>query len=630
MNRSIARNGLINTLALGLAVLGLAVLSRAAVSWTGEVTAALVAVGFLTSLVAWFQMRLVLREESERLEMSDLARSRAQASMFDTAAPETFPARRAREQFDKYIVPALTLILFLLEAGSVWLFYRRLTSPEGPSPAVASLPGFLFGGMGLVMFLLGRYSARLAQLESAQLLRPSAAALILGAFLSFVAALVEGLDFFELPQYDRYVAWGLVGVLGLLALETLLALIFEAFRPRRAGQESRLIYESRLMGLLGQPTGLFSSLAQAVDYQFGFKVSETWFFQFLQENVLRLLLVQAALIWLATCIVIIDPGDQGLLERFGRPAGLLEPGFHVKLPYPIDTVWRYNTRLLQVVNVGFVPNRGVEKEDTILWTRPHSGEEFNFLVASREQSTGDTNQTDAVPVNLLTAGIPVQFVVKDLRSWGYEHTDPTGILERIAYREVVRQLASVDMEALMSVNRAEMAKSLKAAIQKNADAARLGVEIVFVGLQDIHPPVGTKEIGVAAAFEQLIGSEQEAKTKILAAEGEARRNVLSAEADAVRRVNQAKASGVLLESDAAGRAGQFASQRIAHAAAPSVYRMRSQIETFTKATADARKYVIIPEGLATTLILDLSDKIRKDILDTQLINPEPRTNSPAR
>ena len=47
---------------------------------------------------------------------------------------------------------------------------------------------------------------------------------------------------------------------------------------------ARVLYESRLVGLLGQPESLFTTAAHALDYQFGFKVSDTWFFQFLQKE----------------------------------------------------------------------------------------------------------------------------------------------------------------------------------------------------------------------------------------------------------------------------------------------------------------------------------------------------------
>jgi regulator of protease activity HflC (stomatin/prohibitin superfamily) len=178
------------------------------------------------------------------------------------------------------------------------------------------------------------------------------------------------------------------------------------------------------------------------------------------------------------------------------------------------------------------------------------------------------------------------------------------------------------MSKLMSFGRAEAAASLRDAIQKAADAAKLGVEIVFVGLQDIHPPTGTKEIAVAAAYEKLIGSEQERATTVHAAEGEAKRNVISASADATRIVNDAKSTAVRRESDATGRAGRFASQVLAYHAAPSVYRTSAQVETFTKAVADARKYVVVPPKLSSVISLNLEDKLRKDFLDAALVNPD--------
>ena len=74
-----------------------------------------------------------------------------------------------------------------------------------------------------------------------------------------------------------------------------------------------------LVGLLAQPESLFTTAAQALDYQFGFKVSETWFFRLLQKNLPLLLLAQLAVLLLSTCVVFMDAGEQAVLERFGRP-----------------------------------------------------------------------------------------------------------------------------------------------------------------------------------------------------------------------------------------------------------------------------------------------------------------------
>src|SRR5207237_10307150 len=107
--------------------------------------------------------------------------------------------------------------------------------------------------------------------------------------LCFVVALgIAGVQI-EFPKADFYAAHVLCGLLGLVAIETLVNLVLEMYRPRVKGKVERPLYESRLVGLLGQPEGLITTAAQALDYQFGFKVSETWFYR---------LFVERALVWL--------------------------------------------------------------------------------------------------------------------------------------------------------------------------------------------------------------------------------------------------------------------------------------------------------------------------------------------
>ena len=123
----------------------------------------------------------------------------------------------------------------------------------------------------------------IARLENHRLLRPSASFLLAGAYVCFVTALgIAGVRM-EFPKLDFYIASALCVLLGLMAVEVLVTLLLEIYRPRVKGKIARPLYESRLVGLLAQPEGLFLTAAQALDYQFGFKVSETWFFQLLQK-----------------------------------------------------------------------------------------------------------------------------------------------------------------------------------------------------------------------------------------------------------------------------------------------------------------------------------------------------------
>ena len=66
----------------------------------------------------------------------------------------------------------------------------------------------------------------------------------------------------------------------------------------------------------------------------------------------------------------------------------------------------------------------------------------------------------------------------------------------------------------MGGQRAEVTGVLETFVQKKCDEMALGLEIVFVGLQDVHPP--TENDG-AAAFQKVATAEQRRDTLIEAA-----------------------------------------------------------------------------------------------------------------
>jgi membrane protease subunit HflK len=181
-------------------------------------------------------------------------------------------------------------------------------------------------------------------------------------------------------------------------------------------------------------------------------------------------------------------------------------------------------------------------------------------------------------------------------------------------------MASVDIETIMSHGRQQAARDLKGNIQTAADAAKLGTEIVFVGLQDIHPPIGTKELKVAEAYEKVIGAEQEKESRILEADAYVLETVPLAKSAAAKTINDSKGVSAQKVAEASGRAAQFSSQLLAYQAAPKVFTTRNHLETFAKASAGSRKIVILPTNTQDVILFNLEDKIRQDLLD---VNIEP-------
>lgn len=632
MERNLSKAGLVNGLVLMIAGITAAVFAR-----QSDLATAWVGVGFLilataTAAIAWFQMTLENREEAERLELEALAKGRLENSLFAENVAEISPARRSRVQFEKWVLPVFTFLLLVAEGVGIWYLWSELKPGKelAPNASYAAITLAIFSGMAFTLFLIGKYSSRLAQLESNRLLRPSGSAVMLGAVVSAFSALSAGLLWAGLPVWDRYLAYGLLAVLTLVALETAVGLVFEIYRPRAKAGDQRVIYESRIVGLLGQSGGIFSTAAQALDYQFGFKVSETWFYRYLEQYVAGFLLVWAGILWVSSMLVVIEPQEEGVLERFGQTVGTpLQPGAHFKLPWPIDTVHRYNTREIREFLVGAIPDPEMEKNPVLVWTRPHYKEEFNMLVASSEQLTNRSMIQDnallsqqAVPVNLLTVSVPVQYRIRNVLEWAYRASEPEQLLKSIATGAVVRYLVSVNMDEIMSYGRSTAAEALRRQIQAQADARKLGVDVVFVGLQDIHPPMGTKENQVASAYEQVIGAIAEKEAKILEAEGYRAETLLMAQAQAVATNNQAQAAAVVRVEDAKGRAGQFAGQLQADTAAPVVYRQRTYLDVLATSAAKSRKIVLGPTNTSDVLLFNLEDKLRPDMSGMAIEEPK--------
>jgi len=622
MERNIQKNGLVNlavAVLIFLAGFGVTVFAG---SLAGQVTSIFLGLGVIVAGISWFQMRLEENERSEKLELDELARSRGQ-SLFESKDGGSFPAQNARLQFEKYFVPGFTVLILLLEAGGAWLLWNwsgKNTAGLKEANATASLS--LFAIFALLLFLIGRFSVTIARLENHRLLRPSASFLLAGAYVCALTSLaIAGVEA-KFPRADFWVARGLCGLLALMALENLLTLLLEIYRPRVKGKIARPLYESRVVGIFAQPESLFTTAAQTLDYQFGFKVSETWFFQAAQKNLAALLLIQFAALILSTTIVFVDVGEQAVLEHFGKPVATLNPGAHFKLPWPMDKIYRFRTEQIQSFAVGYTPDPQSEAVNTILWTVSHNKEE-NFLVANRATitsatvSSGTNDSTKAQAVGLITVSIPVQFQITNVTDWAYKNNAPDALLKDLATQEVIKYFAGIDLNDVLSQGRLQAADALRERIQAAANARLLGAKIIFVGLQDIHPPTASD---VAATYEKVVGAQQTKLAKILDAQAGAIRLSAVSGAAAFTITNVADAKRIQLVSSKFAEAGLFTNQIPAFEAAPDVYRQRLYLQSFADATKGARKYVLLVTNTSDVVIFNLEDKIRDDLLNLSITN----------
>lgn len=563
-------------------------------------------IGFLLAAAVLLRLRLRQRADEERQSLAADSASAASGRLFDPLSDtEAMSAARTQSQFERWAVPAMAPVLAILQiAWAARRLQAPVTDPPGPE-APLLLVAALLAGQSFALFLLGRYQIGLARQAHLRWLRGPGVHLHLAALVGLLAAAAAAGAHAGLPALPGLAARALDGLLLVLGGESLLRGIAEFYRPQRRRSDC-LSYESRLAHLLAEPAPWLRNVTQTLDYQFGFQVSETWYFRFFRGALLPLLLFQALGLYLLSCLVFIGPDEEGILERNGRPRPdhwRLESGPHLKAPWPFETVRRVPAKRLQVVAIG---SPDAETSPHRLWTDAHHGSQEPLLTAH----AGELSGGDAVPVNLMNLHASVEFLVSDVYAYAYRAADPAGALERIVRRAVTREMASHDLRELLAAERSEAALRLREQVQAEADAWGLGIAIQTLQVQGIHPPVQ-----VALAFESVLAAQEEQRAGISRATAHANRQVPLALARSAAAHSEAEAYATRRRALAEADARRFQTLLATDHDAPSIFRQHTYLRVLRDSLAGARKYVVAADASDEVLQFNLEEKARLDLFD---------------
>jgi membrane protease subunit HflK len=508
--------------------------------WSGFFSVSAISWLILSSALIWLVLCVQFHQrslaEQEKLDMGQLVKDEKASAIFQASGERAglfATAQRHLQILEKWFIPIFAALIAAYQLGlGLYLLKTVMGGIEG-EPKQPLLCAIGMTAIAFMSFLISRYATGMSAQPQWKPLRAGGSTFLSIAVLCFAIAIGLALSQFKYSQVLNVINWIIPILLILLGAETTLNLIFDIYRPRLKGQYSRSAFDSRLLGVINEPGGIFRSAASAIDYQFGFKVSQTWFYKLLEKAIAPLVLFAAITLYSLSCIIVVAPNEEAIIERFGNPkinatdVRHVGPGLHAKWPWPIDIAYKYPTKKVMEINIGFVPkaqNPDKVGYGPLLWGQQHYEKEYQLLVASKQTSI--TSDESAVPVGIVIAAVPVQYRVKDLYSFLYNQKEPEKRLEAICYRELTKFATSatieVDSEAdleqsLLGAGRSQAKDILMREIQNAADEAGLGVEVVFLGLQGIHPPPE-----VAADYQAVVGAVQEKQALIL--EAQANRN----------------------------------------------------------------------------------------------------------
>lgn len=582
-------------------------------------SSACLALGFFTVITALLWGTAMLHTRQKRLaeeEERDLAETEKRGALFEDQDLGTLSAKAGLRRLELYLLPAATAIIAgLLIAAGIYLYARWWKEPPGDVTSFFMPVAIPFGfGSGLLFY--GMYVKGMTSVTGWRLLRGGSSAMLFSAFGCFLISVTLILNYLGVPYLEKIAAWVIAVMTGVTGIELIFSMIAGIFVPRVPGAEVVPPYYSRMLDMITSPRDILKSVADIVDYQFGFRVSETWFYGFLEKAIMPLLLFWALVLYAFTCVVIVGPEEQAVLERFGRPfPGVLDSGLHWKLPWPIDIVYGFPAKSVQAMTIG--TKEEIEDQPAITWTEKHYKEEDNFLVAAREAVPAGMDREGKpkyTPVSLVTAEVRLHYRVRDLHSFLYVKSNPEDFIRDIAYREIVKFLVSIDIFDLLKEKRLDLAEELRVKVQDVIDEGNIGVEVFYLGFVNSHPPV---EVG--EAYESVIKALEEKHGAVLRAEAYAKEKLHKAAAEAIEIKEKAKGYRTQRTTVSEAEAESFLMRMEPYRISPAVYSIRKQMTALEEGTEKIRKYIIPPGSkIGSNKIFNLEDKLQFGVEDIEL------------
>ncbi|MCG8549678.1 MAG: hypothetical protein MI799_04660, partial [Desulfobacterales bacterium] len=190
----------------------------------------------------------------------------------------------------------------------------------------------------------------------------------------------------------------------------------------------------------------------------------------------------------SSAVYTVQSNEKALLLRFGSVINRsydIGPGLHLKLPYPIDQVIRFNTESIQSLVVG----NSTTQDSAMIWNRDH-GDNKAFI-------SGDNN--------LFLPYIIIHYRVKDYHGYylHYEDGVPEKMLSSLSLQLLSHMFSQTAFYDLILNKRDAWTRQLSQQLQQQSDELGIGVEIVSFCLRDLHPP-----INLAESFENVVAANQ--------------------------------------------------------------------------------------------------------------------------
>ena len=274
---------------------------------------------------------------------------------------------------------------------------------------------------------------------------------------------------------------------------------------------------------------------------------------------------------LLSSYTVIDARQAGVVLRFGQYARTLPPGFHFKLPRPIETVTKVSTTEVRSVSDKvrmLTSDENIISVDFNVQYQVSDARKYLFSLSGQPEDTL-RQAAEAAVRSVVGANVMDNILTSSTIEQVATPAAPSTTAAPVAAAQ-----AAVTQAAAAQQARDTLQQQTREILQATLDSYDSGLAVTDVSFQNVSPPQEVKEAfdDVNAAREDKQGTENKARAyasqKIPVAKGEAARILAEAQGYSAERVARAT-----------GDAARFELILKEYRAAPDVTRRRLWLET---------------------------------------------------
>ncbi|AKE03569.1 FtsH protease activity modulator HflK [Burkholderia dolosa] len=282
-------------------------------------------------------------------------------------------------------------------------------------------------------------------------------------------------------------------------------------------------------------------------------------------------------IYAGSGLFVVQEGQTGVVLQLGKLAGTVGQGVHWRPPYPFASHEIVDTSQVRSIEVG--RNNVVR-------------------LANVKEAAMLTRDADIVDVRFI-----VRYRIRSATDYLFRSVDPERSVSQAAQAAVRAIVGTRSAADILSQDRDALREQISAAIQRDLDRYRSGLEVTAVTMQSIAAPEQTQ-----AAYAEVAKARDEREAAKRAAQAYANDLLPKAQGDAAKLVDEAKAYADRVVTEAEGDADRFKQVYAQYSKAPAVIRERMYLQTMQEIYSKATKVFVGSNGGSNVVYLPL-DKL---------------------